>query len=57
MKAGVACLLFTMRMLKESGAKLGGCLRLHIVSDEEAGRAGGPGGCAKMGMLMVRRLA
>ena len=40
MKAGVACLLFVMRLLKESGAKLGGCVRLHIVSDEEAGGKG-----------------
>ncbi len=35
MKAGVAGLLFTMRLLQESGAKLGGNIRLHIVSDEE----------------------
>ena len=40
MKAGVACLLFVMRLLKESGAKLGGCVRLHLVSDEEAGGKG-----------------
>ncbi len=35
MKAGVAGLLFTMRLLQQSGAKLQGNIRLHIVSDEE----------------------
>ncbi len=37
MKAGVAGILFAMRMLTESGAKLNGNIRLHIVSDEESG--------------------
>ncbi len=37
MKAGVAGILFAMRMLVESGAKLNGNIRLHIVSDEESG--------------------
>jgi succinyl-diaminopimelate desuccinylase len=35
MKAGVAGLLFTMALLRQSGAKLKGNIRLHIVSDEE----------------------
>lgn len=37
MKAGVAGLLFAMKVLKESGAELKGNIRLHIVSDEESG--------------------
>ncbi len=37
MKAGVACALFTMKLLKESKAQLKGNIRLHIVSDEETG--------------------
>lgn len=37
MKAGVAGLLFAMKILKESGAELKGNIRLHIVSDEESG--------------------
>lgn len=37
MKAGVAGLLFAMKVLKDSGAKLNGNIRLHLVSDEESG--------------------
>lgn len=37
MKAGVAGLLFAMKILTESGAELNGNIRLHIVSDEESG--------------------
>ncbi|MBF7097463.1 ArgE/DapE family deacylase [Alkalibacter sp. M17DMB] len=37
MKAGVAGILFAMRLLKESGAEIKGNIRLHIVSDEESG--------------------
>ena len=37
MKAGVAGLLFAMKVLKDSGADLKGNIRLHIVSDEESG--------------------
>lgn len=37
MKAGVAGLLFVMKLLFESGAELKGNIRLHIVSDEESG--------------------
>lgn len=37
MKAGVAGLLFAMKVLKDSGAELKGNIRLHIVSDEESG--------------------
>ena len=37
MKAGVAGLLFAMKILKESGAELRGNIRLHLVSDEESG--------------------
>ena len=37
MKAGVAGLLFAMKILKESGAELKGNIRLHLVSDEESG--------------------
>ncbi|MBW8383758.1 MAG: ArgE/DapE family deacylase [Youngiibacter sp.] len=37
MKAGVAGILFAMKLLKESGAELKGNVRLHIVSDEETG--------------------
>ncbi len=37
MKAGVAGLLFAMRILKESGVELKGNIRLHLVSDEESG--------------------
>lgn len=37
MKAGVAGILFAMRLLQESGVKLKGNVRLHIVSDEESG--------------------
>ena len=37
MKAGVACALFVMRLLKQSGIQLKGNVRLHIVSDEETG--------------------
>ena len=35
MKAGVAGLLFAMKVLKDSGADLKGNIRLHIVSDED----------------------
>lgn len=35
MKAGAAILLFTMGLLKRSGAQLAGDIRLHIVTDEE----------------------
>ncbi len=41
MKAGVAGLLFVMKLLKESGVKMNGNIRLHIVSDEETGGAYG----------------
>ncbi|MEL7647912.1 MAG: M20 family metallopeptidase [Sedimentibacter sp.] len=41
MKAGVACTLFAMKLLKETGADLKGNIRLHIVSDEETGGAYG----------------
>lgn len=37
MKAGVAGILFAMKILAESGAELNGNVRLHIVSDEESG--------------------
>lgn len=37
MKAGVAGILFAMKVIKDSGAKLKGNIRLHIVSDEESG--------------------
>lgn len=37
MKAGVAGILFAMKVLAESGAQLKGNVRLHIVSDEESG--------------------
>ena len=37
MKAGVAGMLFAMKVLKDSGAELNGNVRLHIVSDEESG--------------------
>lgn len=37
MKAGVAGILFAMRLLKESEATIKGNVRLHIVSDEESG--------------------
>ena len=37
MKAGVAGLLFAMKVLKDSGARLNGNIRLHLVSDEESG--------------------
>ena len=37
MKAGVAGLLFAMKILVESKATLNGNIRLHIVSDEESG--------------------
>ncbi len=37
MKAGVAGLLFAMKVIKDSGAELKGNIRLHIVSDEESG--------------------
>lgn len=37
MKAGVAGILFAMRLLKEAGAELKGNIRLHLVSDEESG--------------------
>ena len=37
MKAGVAGLLFAMKVLVESKATLNGNIRLHIVSDEESG--------------------
>ena len=37
MKAGVAGLLFAMKVLKDSGAQLNGNIRLHLVSDEESG--------------------
>lgn len=41
MKAGVAGVLYAMKLLKESGAELKGNIRLHIVSDEESGGAYG----------------
>lgn len=37
MKAGVAGVLFAMALIKKSGAKLKGNIRLHLVSDEESG--------------------
>ena len=37
MKAGLSGLLFAMKLLKESGAKLDGMLQLHVVTDEESG--------------------
>lgn len=37
MKAGVAGLLFAMKLIKESGVELKGNIRLHLVSDEESG--------------------
>lgn len=37
MKAGVAGMLFAMKILAESKVKLNGNIRLHIVSDEESG--------------------
>ena len=37
MKAGVAGLLYAMKILKQSGAQLKGNIRLHLVSDEESG--------------------
>ena len=43
MKAGVAIIMFIMKLLKESGKKLNGDIRLHIVSDEETGGEYGTG--------------
>ena len=37
MKAGVAGLLYAMKILKEANAPLKGNIRLHLVSDEESG--------------------
>jgi succinyl-diaminopimelate desuccinylase len=37
MKAGLAGLVFAMKILKETGAGLHGNIRLHVVSDEESG--------------------
>lgn len=37
MKAGVAGILFAMKLIAESGVRPAGSLRLHIVSDEESG--------------------
>lgn len=37
MKAGVAGLLYAVKLIKESGAELKGNIRLHLVSDEESG--------------------
>lgn len=37
MKAGVAGILFAMKILKETNVKMNGNIRLHIVSDEESG--------------------
>lgn len=40
MKCGLAVLLFTMKMLKQSGAELKGDIRLHMVCDEEIAGSG-----------------
>ena len=40
MKCGLAVLLFSMKMLKASGAKLKGDIRLHMVCDEEIAGSG-----------------
>lgn len=37
MKAGLAGLMFAMKILKENNAKINGMLELHIVTDEESG--------------------
>ncbi len=37
MKAGLSGLMFAMKLLKESNAKIDGLLQLHIVTDEESG--------------------
>ncbi len=37
MKAGLAGLMFAMKLLKEQGASLDGMLQLHVVTDEESG--------------------
>lgn len=41
MKTGLGGLMFMMKILKESGAKLDGNIEFHIVSDEETGGAFG----------------
>lgn len=41
MKCGLAGLMFMMKILKQSGAKLDGEIEFHIVSDEETGGAFG----------------
>lgn len=40
MKCGLAVLLFTMKMLNQSGAELKGDIRLHMVCDEEIAGSG-----------------
>ncbi|WP_368285780.1 M20 family metallopeptidase [Enorma massiliensis] len=40
MKCGLAVLLFTLKMLKQSGAELKGDIRLHMVCDEEIAGSG-----------------
>lgn len=37
MKAGLAGLMFAMRLLKQTNAKIDGQLELHVVTDEESG--------------------
>ncbi len=49
MKAGIACVLFVMRLLKQSGVQLNGNIRLHIVSDEETGGTYGTKWLCKQG--------
>ncbi len=40
MKCGLAVLLFSMKLLRESGAELKGDIRLHVVCDEEIAGSG-----------------
>lgn len=43
MKAGLACALFAARILAEKGFLEEGCIRFHVVSDEESGGQFGSG--------------
>ena len=53
MKAGVAGLLFAMKVLKDSGADLKGNIRLHIVSDEESGSEYGTTWLCAQGLSLI----
>lgn len=49
MKAGIACALFTIGLLKELQIPINGNLRLHLVSDEESGGQFGSGWLCQSG--------